>query len=241
MALLRAQNLFSLRITDTLPTYSHAQLEIDSLQEGFSREALNPSSLLGMVSAGFAFRAGRALSLGIASNLLPLPLSLLTSQFLRLTSNLIGFGTEVFAFEGITRSSQILFEGADPSLLRWNGEQGFRQGLLNSALSLGSLKLSGHIFHTRNVLLQHFTQDTAMVTSHQIAAWMNWEHPSNLNLAQEYLHAEATLLQMNVGMILVHRALPSIRSLERNIDILSEAHSPVNVTPRGVCSYLFNV
>lgn len=218
MALLRAQNSFSLRSIDLKASHSLCQLEFDSLQAGFTKQALNLPSLLGMTGAGLAFRAGRTLSLGIASHLFGTPRSFLTSQILNLTSTLVGFGTEVFAFEGITRSSRIIFEGANHSLLEWNGEQGFRQGLVHGALSLGSLKLSGHFFQTRNVLLQHFTQDSAMVGSHQFAIWLDWEQGPTQSLAQQYLHAEATLLQMNVGIALVHGFLPGLRSIERSLD-----------------------
>lgn len=217
MTVLRAKNLFSNAIVDALPIYSAAQLDLDNLQEGFTQEALNPSSLLGMAGAGLAFRVGQTLSLGIASQLF-VPRSLLASQAVRLTSNLAGFGMEVIAFEGITRSSRIILEGADRSLLRWDGEQGFRHGLLNGTLSLGSLKLSGSLFQTSNIPLQHFLQDTTMVASHQAAAYLNLEHRPTGGLAQQYLHAEATLLQMNVGMSLMHSALPGLGSLERNLD-----------------------
>lgn len=200
------------------PSFSRARLEIDSLQQGFIQEALNASSLLGMMGAGLAFRMGRAFSLGITSSWASSPLK---SNLLRLSSNLFGFGGEVLAFEGITRSSRVLLEGADSSILRWEGNQGFATGLIQGALTLGSLKLSGHAFQTRHVFLQHFVQDSAMVASHQAAEYLHLVQNSDQSLIQKYFHAEASLFQMNLGMSLAHRALPCLSSIERSLDFNS--------------------
>lgn len=233
MALSRAQSIaFHLPLETS--TYSVAQLECDSLQQNFTREVLNPSSLLGMTGAGLTFRLARSLAFRVLAPLFA-PQSTLASCLVRTSSTLIGFGAEVLAFEGITRGSRIAFEGASQSLLAWEGEQGLRHGLLNGALTLGSLKLSGHFFQTRNIALQHFTQDSAMVLAHQLAAVAHLnEHPQG-SLAQQFLHAEASLIQMNVGMRLAHGILPSLRIFEQALHLSSEIYFRQNsFAPRNL-------
>lgn len=233
MALSRAPSI-AFHLPSETSTYSVAQLECDSLQQNFTREVLNPSSLLGMTGAGFAFRLGRSLSLGVLAPFFS-PQSTLASCLLKTSSSLIGFGAEVLAFEGITRSTRIAFEGASQSLLAWEGEQGLKHGLLNGALTLGSLKLSGHFFQTRNIALQHFTQDSALVLAHQLAASAHLNERPQGSLAQQFLHAEASLIQMNVGMRLAHGLLPSLRVFEQALHLSSEIYFRQNsFAPRNL-------
>src|SRR4030095_14461073 len=65
----------------------------------------------------------------------------------------------------------------------------------------------------------HLFQDTAMVLGHQVSGVLGIAPRPTGSLAEQFLHAEATNLQIGAGMALVHRMTPGFQGLERGLDI----------------------
>ena len=107
----------------------------------------------------------------------------------------------------------------ESNLWRWSGPGGLRQGLLQSFLTFGALKGAGHLARGENLIAQHLFQDTAMVLGHQASGALGIEPRPNGTLAEQFLHAEATNLQIGAGMALAHRFAPGINALERGLDL----------------------
>lgn len=195
------------------------QVQVDHLLENFIHEASNPYTLTAMVAGGAAFRLGRMGALATGGRWLGASPGTFASYGLRGLSVGVGFGSEVMAFEGSHRALRVGLGGADASLLAWSGENGLKRGLVSSALTLGALKVGGHISRDQNIVLQHLFADTAMVAAHQVSAAFGMTPRPTGNLAEQYLHAEATNLQMQVGMRLVHNVAPRLAAAERNLDL----------------------
>jgi hypothetical protein len=200
--------------TQTTPNsliLSPLQEKVDGMVGGFLREATRLSTLSAMVGGGLSYRLGRAgaLSSGIVREALG-PLSVV-----------VGLGAEVTSFEMIHRSLLHLSgEGRqNPNLFRWNGEGGLGQGLLTSLITFGSLKGAGRLAQGENMVLQHLVQDSAMVLAHQASGSLGWTPQPSGNLAEQFLQAEATNLQLGGGTSLVHGLAPGIHGIERALDL----------------------
>jgi hypothetical protein len=133
----------------------------------------------------------------------------------------VGLGAEVTAFEMTHRSlGQLTGEGRfNPNLWRWSGQGGIRQGLLSSLITFGSLKGAGRLAQGENVVVQHLLQDTGMVLGHQVSGVFGVTPQPTGSLAEQFLHAEATNLQLGAGMALAHHVAPGIQGLERGLDL----------------------
>src|SRR5262245_22781572 len=142
---------------------SERQQEVDTLVSTFVDRATDEVSLTSMVAGGLAYRSIRMGALATGSRFISQNSSLL-ARFLNWGSKGIGFAGEVAAFEGSHRLLQVKVGGGDPSLLRWEGANGIRRGLLNSAVSLGALKGAGAAGQGENPILQNLLQSTAMVS-----------------------------------------------------------------------------
>jgi hypothetical protein len=91
--------------------------------------------------------------------------------------------------------------------------------LINDALTFGLLKGAGYLSRESNVVFQHAFSSTAMVTGHQSAALLGITPPPEGSLAEQFLHAEITNLQLGAGTSLVHAMAPGISALERGLDL----------------------
>jgi len=206
-----------------LSKLSATQLSMDRMSENFSTGAANPYTLAGMVAGTLAYRYVSFGAYSVATKLLGNSGSLFNSFAARAFSTSLGFASEVFAFEGSQRVLQVKWGGANSSLLDWSGEYGFRKGLLHSAITLGTLKFSGAMMPCQNIILQHVLSDTALVASHQFAARIGVIAASKENYLEQYIHAEVSLLQLQVGMSFVHYAFPKISGMGSELKLENEA------------------
>jgi hypothetical protein len=188
-----------------LPTALQSQ--VDSLVGGFAQQATDWRSLAAMMAGGMTYRLGRVGAMATGTG--------------RLASLGIGLGAEVTAFEMTNRSlSSLTGENhLNPNLWRWDGQGGIRQGLLSSLVTFGTLKGAGRLAQGENVVVQHLLQDTGMVLGHQVSASFGVTDRPQGTLAEQFLHAEATNLQMGAGMTLAHSVAPGIQGLERGLDL----------------------
>src|SRR5262249_10563652 len=150
-------------------------------------QATDWRTLAAMTAGGMAYRFGRV--------------GAMTAGAGRIASAGIGLGAEVSAFE-MTHRSLNSFSGEasfQPNLWRWEGQGGIRQGLSSSLITFGSLRGIGTLAQGQNVIVQHLLQDTGMVLGHQISGAFGITSRSTESLAEQFLHAEVTNLQLNAG------------------------------------------
>jgi hypothetical protein len=188
------------------------QNQVDAVVGGFVDQATDWKSLAAMTAGGMAYRMGR---IGMMSTRIGAPLQ-------RVASIGIGLGAEVTAFEMTSRSLASLTgeNHSNPHLWHWNGQGGIRQGLLASLITFGSLKGAGRSVQGQNFLIQHLVQDGAMVLGHNASAAFGITSRPTGSLAEQFLHAEATNLQLGAGMALGHAVTGGgIHSLERGLDL----------------------
>src|SRR4030095_3183132 len=174
---------------------SPLQSQVDGLVGGFVGQATDWRSLAAMTAGGMAYRAGRIGVMGLGR-----------SSALRVASVGLGLTAEVSTFELAHRGLTSVFVGAThasplhANLWRWSGPGGLRQGLLQSFITFGALKGAGRLARGENFIAQHLFQDSAMALGHQVSAsWGLMPRPSG-SLAEQFLHAEATNLQLGAGM-----------------------------------------
>src|SRR5262245_2611738 len=203
---------------------SPLQTQVDGLVGSFTQQVTNWRSLAAMVAGGITYRLGRVGVMGWSVGApLGAPLVGWAQQAapLRILSVAAGLGAEVTAFEMTNRSLSSLTgeTHANPNLWRWEGQGGIRQGLLSSLVTFASLKGMGGLAQGENVVVQHLLQDTGMVLGHQVSgAFGIMERPQG-TLAEQFLHAEVTNLQLSAGMVLAHSVAPGIQGLERGLDL----------------------
>src|SRR5215467_8262071 len=202
---------------------SPLQSQVDGLVGGFAQQATDWRSLAAMMVGGMTYRLGRVGAMAAGTG--------------RIASVGIGLGAEVTAFEMTNRSlSSLTGEShSNPNLWRWEGQGGIRQGLLSSLVTFGTLKTAGRLAQGENVVVQHLLQDTGMVLGHQVSGAFRITDRPQGTLAEQFLHAEATNLQLSAGMALAHGFAPGIQGLERGLDLSLRAidgESNLVFTPR---------
>ncbi len=225
MSLLIQSSLFSRRENFSHAHFSASQIQIDACVEAFSNQATDVASLSAMIGGQFAFRFTR-LALSAASSSFLTGTSAALSLLSRSASFGSAFAAETFAFTGIQRAFH-------PS------ENNFSSDFLHSSLSLASLKIFAGWSGQQNPLFQHFATDLAMVGSHQLASLAGMEEKSRVSLIGQLFEAEAMNWQMKIGMRLFHTLLPSIASVERNLNISSQLlHNITRTRPSDFTSDL---
>src|SRR4030095_12085006 len=179
------------RSTLSSSSLSSTQSPVDGLVGGFAEQATDWRSLAAMMAGGMAYRAGRVGIMGLGSG-----------NALRVASVGLGLTAEVATFEGTHRGLTVLSGEArsNPNLFRWNGNGGLRQGFLNSFVTFGTLKGAGRLAPRENVLIQHLLQDSGMVLGHHATGALGLAPRPTGSLAEQFLHAEATNLQLGAGM-----------------------------------------
>src|SRR4030095_1563513 len=201
-----------------VPASLSLQTQVDGLVGSFAEQATDWRSLAAMAAGGMAYRVGRIGFMGLEGG-----------QAVRALSLGAGLSAEVSTFELTHRVlSSISVGGQHRAPLRanlwsWNGQGGLRQGLLQSFVSFGALKGAGHLARTENFIAQHLFQDTAMVLGHQVTGVLGINARPTGSLAEQFLHAEATNLQMGAGMAMVHGVVPGLSGLERGLDLAAAA------------------
>lgn len=209
-------NLLERRIQLGLPTslvtLSSTQILLDQSLQQAGDALSDPIALTAMGVAPVFGKLGRMGSVWGAERWLGTIPQLVTKYF----GSLAGFGTEVFAFEGIQRSLRVMVEGADPSLLKW---EHLKEGLVHSFINLGILKLGNTATAGTNPILSHFVTDSAMVAGHHVAATFGMMPAPTESLLQQFVQADAMNWQMKGGMSLFHVAAPSWRLREWSFEL----------------------
>src|SRR4030095_5575142 len=183
------------RLSSSVRVLNPLQTQVDGLVSGFAEQATNWRSLASMMAGGRAYRAGRIGVMGLGNG-----------SILRAASIGVGLTAEISTFELSHRTLSGL--GSHPhgstNLWRWNGNGGLRQGLLQSFITFGALKGAGRLAQGENLAAQHLFQDTAMVLGHHATSTLGLAPRPGGSLAEQFLHAEATNLQLGAGMTLAH-------------------------------------
>jgi hypothetical protein len=204
-----SNNILHQRAFASSPSFTPLQSQVDGLVGSFTQQATDWRSLAAMMAGGMAYRFGRmgVMATGVRGG--------------RVLSLGLGLGTEVSTFEMTHRSlTGLTSEGfQNPNLWHWSGQGGIRQGLLSSLITFGSLKGAGHLGQGENLMVQHLLQDTGMVLGHKVSASFGITERPQGTLAEQFLHAEATNLQLGAGMALAHSVAPGIQGLERGLDL----------------------
>src|SRR5262245_50802243 len=186
---------------------SPLQNQVDQLVGGFIQQATDWRSLAAMTAGGMAYRMGRIGVMGLGGG-----------NLMRAVSVGAGLTAEVSAFEMAHRGLTSLSVPPDQqNLWRWSGPGGLRQGLAQSFITFGALKGTGRLAQGQNLIAQHLFQDTAMVLGHQASGAFGLGPRPTGSMAEQFLHAEATNLQIGAGMVLAHRFAPGITFLERGL------------------------
>jgi len=173
---------------DLAPSVTSNQLQLDGIVEHFSREAANPLALAAMTAGGLGYRLasmalGRVLSPFMANS------GFLTQIASRGAIKLFSLGTEVSIFRSIGQSETAVFSSRE-----W----------LSDLLNFGLMKSVGHAAGGLNPLLNHGLQASAMTLGHHAAYRLGLGLRPEGSLAQQLIHAETTILQMNAGLGLLH-------------------------------------
>jgi|GEM_PF-2863266 len=187
------------------------QSQVDHLVSDFVEHATDGKSLAAVMSGGVAYRFGRVGMMSFNGAWRALPL--------RTLSTAAGLVTEVSAFETANR---LLVR--PPNFWQWDGPNGIRQGFVSSLVTFGSLKGLGALAQGQNLVVQHLFQSSGMVLGHQISGALGILPRPKGTLSEQFLHAEATNLQLASGMSLVHLSFPKLVSFERGIEWTLPSH-----------------
>jgi|GEM_PF-5434416 len=193
-------------------TLTEIQAQVDQGVRGFVSQATNGVLLASMVGGAAAYRLGK---LGLAS--------LGSGSLIRPLSVVGGLAAEVSTFELTHRALQ---QGNPPRLWKWDGNGGLKQGLSHSLITFGILKGAGRLAQDQNFLVQHLFQDTALVLGQQGAGILGIAPRPKGSLAEQFLHAEATNLEVGAGMALAYRMAPGVHAFEKGLG-LSFGSGPV--------------
>ena len=196
---------------------------------GFRDLLSDGTSLAAMLVGGLGYRLGRVGTMAFG-----------TSHGIRALSVGVGMVTEVSAYE-LAHRGLISVVGArsprpqfvsnrtggetrplhpETNLWSWNGPGGLRQGLLSSLITFGTLRGAGHLARAENLVVRHLLQDSGMVLGHQAAGMLGVTPRPVGSLAEQFLHAEATNLQMGAAMTLGHSFMGgNVQALERGLDL----------------------
>jgi len=215
--------------SSVLVRYSHSSLpwvgltplqtQVDGLVNRFVEEAANPITLAALTAGGMAYRWGR---IAVQGSGLGVRGGMLFPRLVRAGSIGFGLGAEVSAFELTSRSLLSLTPNPElltPNLWNWSGPGGWAQGLASSAITFGMLKGGGFLAREQNLVLQHAFQSTAMVSGHQFGGALGIIPMPEGSLADQFLHAEVTNLQLAAGTGLVHAMAPGVHAFERGLDL----------------------
>jgi hypothetical protein len=201
------------------PRFSHTQAlsslqsQVDRLVGHFVTEASEPTTLLSLTAGSLAYRVARFASAG------------------RLWSIPFSFSAEVGIFETSNRvfHSFPLRAGFKPAptarLWSWTGPGGLGEGLASSAITLGLLKGAGFLSRDQNLFLHHSFQIMTLVSGRHSAGIAGFAPKPEGSLVEQILHAQATLLQLQAGMGLVHPLAPGLQTIEMGFDLKLRALS----------------
>ncbi|MFO1519379.1 MAG: hypothetical protein U1F57_06940 [bacterium] len=199
---------------ETLRNASQAQME--GLVSGFVQQSTDWRSLAALMAGGMAYRLGRVGAFAV------LPGSV--SPLSHVIAPLAGLAVEVTAFQGVS-------DALSPAPLAREG--GYWSRWATSFVQFGLLKVGGAVAAPQNVFVRHLLQDTSMVAGHQLTARLGWTPAPEGTLAEQFVHAEATNLQLILGMGLVHGVAPEFSLLERGLELSTFHRGGERQAPRA--------
>jgi len=217
------------------------QNQVDGLVSDFVDQATDWKSIAAMTAGGLAYRWGKISVMGTnwARQVAPLQKPLAIA---------FGLSSEVTAFEFTNRSLITITEraGLKPApttqLWNWSGPGGWKEGLLNSFITFGTLKGFGQLSQGQNLVLQHGFQDLGIVAGHQLVSLTGLGPKPEGSLAEQMLHAEATNLQMGAGMALGHAFTGGrVLAWERALSLSSSSHNTSRLSSEKYFSLFYQI
>src|SRR4030095_5553968 len=203
------------------PDLTSSQIQVDALVSAFLHQGNEWKALTAMMAGGMAYRVGRIGVMGLG-----------TGNAARALSIGIGLTSEVSAFVLTNRGfSPPSHWGGHPqggaptnhfesNLWKWSGSNGLKQGLLQSFITFGTLKLGGRLAQRQHLNLQHGAQDLAMIAGHQLVYRTGIGPKPEGSFAEQMIHAEATNLQLGAGMALGHGLTGGrLITIEKGLDL----------------------
>jgi len=211
---------------------SSTQSQVDGLVTAFTAEATRPTTLASMVVGAGMYRLGRLGTMAALEGRLANPA-------VRALSVGTGLFSEAASFQLSNRALRVGLEGADPRLMQLGGPHGLARGTLESLVTFSALRGAGSLAREQNVVVQHALQSSAMVGGHQLTGTLGLTPLPQGNLAEQFLHAEATNLQMQAGLGVFHgltggRVLAAERSLELQLALRGRPIFASQVRPLDV-------
>ncbi len=183
------------------------QTQIDQMDQAVVKEATNPYTLAAVMTGGAVFQ--KIQSLGYA-RVLPLAADSKTAfPLVKTAIHTLAVTGEAGAFVTTDRSLKVAFEGADPALLKWQGENGIAQAWKNSLINFASLRASGSLLANQSSLLRHAGASATMVVSNQFSAALGLIPSPQGNMTQQFTEALILDAQMTASMGMLHGILPS--------------------------------
>ncbi len=207
------------------------QLRADQLLLHGQQALSDPIALSAMGIAPLFGKVGRFVSHGGIEKIFGSSKTAWAHFSQRTLSRVAGFGTEIFAFEGVQRGLRVSIEGAPRSLLEWKS---FKEGLLHSSINIGLLKSAGLATANTNLIFNHFATDAAMVAGNQAAAALGMIAPPTQSLVHQWVEAHAMNWQMKAGLAVFHRSFPNLVMKEKALDVnwKSRIASPLQFSPK---------
>ncbi|MFO1518444.1 MAG: hypothetical protein U1F57_02070 [bacterium] len=175
----------------------------------FVEQASDWKSLAAMMAGGIAYRLGKVATFySPLKNLSLVPLR----DFIACT---VGLAAEVTAFEGVNE----ILTSPNPLLTKERAVEK-SQRWLTSFVHFAALKSFGRLAEGQNIFVQHGLQDLAMVLGHRLTYSAGLSQAPEGGLAEQFLHAETTNLQLGAGASLAHGVTGGrLFALERKLDL----------------------
>jgi len=196
---------------------------MDQSFQSFLSEATDPYALFSMLVGNIAYRTVKLGALTFGAQRIRSTGSTVGSWSWQLFSSALGLSSETFAFEGSRRFLQMKFGGADADLLRWDGSQGLKVGLMHSALNLGVMKGVAAGGAAVNPLLRHASSNLAILGMHQAAALFKLEDAPPGDFIQQLAWAEIVQWQWTAGQGLLNGLAPWLLARQEAANLSSRA------------------
>ncbi|MFO1520200.1 MAG: hypothetical protein U1F57_11170 [bacterium] len=197
-------NRFSRTSLAESASWTPFQAQVDGCVSAFAEGVSDWKNLSAMTAGSLFYRLGRVGTLALASR------AGSAASLFRAVSYGIGLGAEVTVYQGV---SEVLNSS------RSKEEQGtWGSRWCTSFVQFGLLKLGGAVAIGQNPLFQHALQDAAMVAGHHLTSRFGLTPAPEGNLAEQFLHAEITNLQMGAGVRLLHQVFPALHGFEQSLD-----------------------
>lgn len=208
--------------TQSLALQGHtnmAQLRMDALYTGFSREAGSAASLFTVAGAGLSYQLGRTLTIGVFSQT--------SSRYAgRLLAPLVGLNFEVGTLHGIHH-----FTNANIATENTNGFRSY----LSTLIDVGALKGLGAMSLRQSQPVQQMVQSFGMAGIHRTVASTGLvPHMGSDSFFEDVLNAEVLNLEMGASGVLARRmGAGHLSNLERSLHTYQNVRISILETMRA--------